>query len=47
MKTDAQLYNIIWTLTKEEKITLKIAIFVRISVRTWCRNRNTGRSSLV
>ena len=24
METDAQLYTIIWTLTKEEKITLKI-----------------------
>ena len=26
-QTDAQLYTIIWTLTKEEKITYKIAIF--------------------
>ena len=29
MKTDAQLYTIIWTLTKEEKITYKIAIFCK------------------
>ena len=27
METDAQLYTIIWTLTQEEKITLKIEIF--------------------
>ena len=29
METDAQLYTIIWTLTKEEKITLKIEIFCK------------------
>ena len=29
METDAQLYTIIWTLTKEEKITYKIAIFYK------------------
>ena len=32
METDAQLYTIIWTLTKEEKVTLKIEIF---AVRKW------------
>ena len=29
MKTDAQLYTIIWTLRKEKKITYKIAIFCK------------------
>ena len=29
METDAQLYTIIWTLTKEEKITYKIEIFCK------------------